>query len=235
MSDDPHSLEICPTDGQELDKGQEVDEVDKLYSNNLVTKHLRQVMTIAAGKIYSMLLREMQSCEECRIRHTFPRWLPSAMKMGGLKLVESVTSEGHKHSIFVLENANDEDHRGMVPQGTTNTSSSINISSSSNNHTNTSISSGLVDLNVLAGRLRKFMGDVCLQLCAPVDAIAHYAAAAVAYKTVSDPLWHAGALEGYAAAVLILLDQSPTATFLHDTLGQVTPSLYSFVICTLTR
>ena len=155
------------------------------------------------------------------------------MKIGGLRLVESVTSEGHRHSVFVLEHASGDEHRGVLPHGST--SSNNNSNSSSNNNsinsssTNNNTSSGLVDLNALAGRLRKFMGDVCLQLCAPVDALAHYAAAILACKTVPDPLWQAAAMEGYAAAVLILLDQSPSETVLHDTLGQVTPpgtSLY---------
>ena len=148
------------------------------------------------------------------------------MKMGGLKLVQSVNSEGNRHSMFVLETINEEDN-----QTANNSSSTNNNNNSSNSNGNSSSSSGLTDLNVLAGRLRKFMGDLCLQLYAPVDAITHYAAAAVACKTVPDPLWHAGALEGYAAAVLILLDQSPSATFLQDTLGQVTQRI--LLICNI--
>ena len=62
-----------------------------------------------------------------------------------------------------------------------------------------------------AGRLRKFMGDLSLQVCSPVDALLHYTAAIAESRQSSDFLWLAGSLEGYAAAVLTLLSSKPSA------------------------
>ena len=72
-------------------------------------------------------------------------------------------------------------------------------------------SSGLMILTkkVLSGRLRKFMGDLCLQVCSPVDAIHQYTAAVTESRATLDLLWLASALEGYAAAVLTLLSHKP--------------------------
>jgi Transport protein Trs120 or TRAPPC9, TRAPP II complex subunit len=62
-----------------------------------------------------------------------------------------------------------------------------------------------------SGRLRKFMGDLCMQVCSPVDALAHYSAAIADGRQCSDSLWLAGSLEGYAAAILTLLGSKPSA------------------------
>jgi hypothetical protein len=59
-------------------------------------------------------------------------------------------------------------------------------------------------------RLRKWMGDLCLQVCSPIDALEHYSAsineARVTGKSISagDLLWLAGALEGFISAMLLL-------------------------------
>jgi Transport protein Trs120 or TRAPPC9, TRAPP II complex subunit len=62
-----------------------------------------------------------------------------------------------------------------------------------------------------SGRLRKFMGDLCMQVCSPVDALAHYSAAIADGRQCSDSLWLAGSLEGYASAILTLLGSNPSA------------------------
>lgn len=55
------------------------------------------------------------------------------------------------------------------------------------------------------GRIRKWMGDLCLQCCSPGDAIEHYCAAMTECSRYNDTLWLAGAYEGYAASILLLL------------------------------
>ena len=55
------------------------------------------------------------------------------------------------------------------------------------------------------------MGDLCLQVCSPVDAIHQYTAAVTESRATLDLLWLASALEGYAAAVLTLLSHKPLA------------------------
>ena len=69
LAGDTQSLEVCPPEG-------EVDGRSRLET------FLREAMTRACVKVFSVLLREMQSCEECRGLHAFPRWLPVSMKMG---------------------------------------------------------------------------------------------------------------------------------------------------------
>ena len=55
-----------------------------------------------------------------------------------------------------------------------------------------------------AGRILKWMGDLSLQVCSPLDAIANYSSSIAECRAIGDQLWLAGALEGFAAAVLLL-------------------------------
>eukprot|EP01033_Poteriospumella_lacustris_P010402 gene10402-7397_t len=55
-----------------------------------------------------------------------------------------------------------------------------------------------------AGRIRKWMGDLSLQVCSPLDAVDHYVAAIGESRAQGDALWLAGALDGYASAILLL-------------------------------
>jgi hypothetical protein len=55
-----------------------------------------------------------------------------------------------------------------------------------------------------AGRIQKWMGDLSLQVCSPLDAIEHYVAAISESRSQGDSLWLAGALDGYASAILLL-------------------------------
>lgn len=105
-------------------------------------------------------------------------------------------------------------------------------------------SSGLMILTkkVLSGRLRKFMGDLCLQVCSPVDAIHQYTAAVTESRASLDLLWLASALEGYAAAVLTLLSHKPSAgtlyishSTLHTHIMEFTLSIIQFAFNTTDR
>lgn len=51
------------------------------------------------------------------------------------------------------------------------------------------------------GRVRKRMGDLCMQMCSPMDSLEHYAAAVSECRSAGDYMWLAGALEGYASAI----------------------------------
>ncbi|CAN0324288.1 unnamed protein product, partial [Pylaiella littoralis] len=57
-----------------------------------------------------------------------------------------------------------------------------------------------------AGRLHKWIGDTCLLLGSPKDALEHYSQSMSDTKASSDPLWHAGCLEGYAACLSAMSD-----------------------------
>jgi hypothetical protein len=56
-----------------------------------------------------------------------------------------------------------------------------------------------------AGRIRKWQGDLSMQVCSPRDAVEHFQAAIVECRALGETMWLAGALEGYASAVLLLL------------------------------
>ena len=53
------------------------------------------------------------------------------------------------------------------------------------------------------GRVRKRMGDLCLQMCSPMDSLEHYAAAMAECRSAGDYLWLAGAQEGFASAIYV--------------------------------
>lgn len=53
------------------------------------------------------------------------------------------------------------------------------------------------------GRLRKSIGDVCLMVGSPLDALEHYETSAELSRQVGDTCWHAAALEGRACATLL--------------------------------
>ena len=57
------------------------------------------------------------------------------------------------------------------------------------------------------GRLRKWMGDLCLQVGSPGDAFDHYTAAVTELKSINDILWLASAIEGYITCILLLVNR----------------------------
>lgn len=70
---------------------------------------------------------------------------------------------------------------------------------------------GPKDIDVMrkldTGRREKYIADLCLLAGSPLDAYEHYLKAAELCKTVSmDPLWHASALEGCAAAHIAMAE-----------------------------
>ena len=56
-----------------------------------------------------------------------------------------------------------------------------------------------------AGRLLKWMGDLSMQACSPLDAIYLYESSITECRALDDHMWLAGALEGYASALLLLI------------------------------
>ena len=54
------------------------------------------------------------------------------------------------------------------------------------------------------GRIRKWMGDLCMQACSPLDALEHYTNAIADCRALGDSMWLASALEGYVASIVLL-------------------------------
>lgn len=52
------------------------------------------------------------------------------------------------------------------------------------------------------GRIRKYMGDICLQVSSPLDAIEHYFGSIFEARIMGDTMWLAGALLGYAVCIV---------------------------------
>lgn len=55
------------------------------------------------------------------------------------------------------------------------------------------------------GRLKKWMADLAMQICAIGDAMELYVAAIADLRSVGDSMWLAGALEGLSAAIFVVL------------------------------
>jgi hypothetical protein len=147
---------------------------------SMVAVHLKEVMSHASVRILESLEKQLRLCEEARARSGIP---------GNIQL-------STLHDDIELTNENDP----FTQQSNKTTVNAVPWA----NRKQTAIKKRLHE------RLRKWMGDLCLQVCSPVDAIEHFAAsineARVTGKSVSagDLLWLAGALEGFIAATLIM-------------------------------
>ncbi len=67
------------------------------------------------------------------------------------------------------------------------------------------------------GRIRKWMGDLAMQVCSPLDAVENYVLSISESRSIGDTLWLAGALDGYASAILLLKQLSIN---LEDAIGR---------------
>ena len=84
------------------------------------------------------------------------------------------------------------------------------------------------------GRLRKWLGDLCLLCGTALDAVKHYLAAANECRSSGDALWQAAAIEGLCAALCgavlgpgqlrILLPAYSASRFLMATVLHSAPS-----------
>ena len=195
LRDDSESLIICPSEGG----NSEVSPVKNGKTSNsslsgpisVVESKLKAMLGNIALKVFDSLQKEMISCDDARSAGTFPQWLLAATRR-------------------VRPKANDEPNSITPGAGAgAGAGAAAGVASAQSNAVvpNTK--------KLQAGRLRKFMGDLCMQVCSPVDALAHYAAAIADSRQCSDSLWLAGSLEGYAAAVLTLLGSKPSAGVIH--------------------
>jgi hypothetical protein len=58
-----------------------------------------------------------------------------------------------------------------------------------------------------SGRIHKWMADLSMQVCSPLDAVDHYIAAIVDSRSLGDSLWLASALDGYASVILFMKER----------------------------
>ena len=174
-SNDPNLLVVFPPEGKCNEGGVSMIEV-----------HLQEVMTDAVVKIIISLEQQLVVCEDNRVKNTIPANLS----------LSTIYDE--------LDDA-----------GSSNSRDSLSISFTSTKNLNNSISApagatarkggASVYKKKPLGRLKKWMGDISLQVCSPIDAIDHYNTAIQECRNNNDYMWLAGALEGYATAVLLLI------------------------------
>lgn len=189
LRDDSESLIICPSEGGNnetcLLKNAKAYDPSPSGPVSVVESKLKAMLGNIALKVFDSLQKEMTNCEDARAAGTFPQWLLTATRRVRSKAIDEPNSIASGVGVGV---------------GVASAQTNVAVPNTK---------------KLQAGRLRKFMGDLSMQVCSPIDALSHYSAAIADGRQCSDSLWLAGSLEGYAAAVLTLLSSKPSAGGVH--------------------
>lgn len=134
--------------------------------------------------------------------------------------LNEVMSHAALHIVLALEQqmrvCDDARTRNLLPEGlplctifdeldeSNNNNTPREVANSSNASKSKKLASGMYKKKP-SGRVHKWQGDLCMQVCTPRDALDHYSASIADCKALGETLWLAGALDGYASAVLLLL------------------------------
>lgn len=79
-----------------------------------------------------------------------------------------------------------------------------------------------IQLKRQQSRLKKWMGDISLQVCSPGDAMESYLSSIADLRSYSDNLWLAGALKGLAMSIFLVLRLAlPVDEFLGDKIKSI--------------
>lgn len=200
LSDDPNSLIIFPPDG--ICEG-----------GSMIDVHLQEVMSHACVKLILALERQMEFAEDCRIKNILPNALPLFTPYDDIDEIATLTNSAKLG--------------GGLKSGPNTTSSStagsiLNVTGLRSTISPPQIKPQQLYKKKPSGRIRKWMGDLSLQVCSPIDAIENYIPAIADCRALGDSLWLAGALDGYATAVLLLLQQIANGSSLNidDIIGK---------------
>lgn len=153
MPADPDLLVIFPPEGD-------------CEGGSMVEFHFKIVMCNAAVNLILHLEKQMEICEEARVKNVIPNEI----------------------ALVTLHDDRDD----------------IVLGKDGNATSATSAKNKKAFKKKPAGRIRKWMGDLCMQVGSPVDAVEHYVSAITECRSLGDHLWLAGALDGYASAILML-------------------------------
>ena len=184
---DPASLVIFPPDGTCGSNSEAIEYEDSVNnaSHSMVDVHLQEVMSHAALHIVLALESQVKVCEESRVKNFLPEGLPMST------LFDELDNEPSPRE-------------GLA----TNTTASGGVLSNYAN-SNKSLVSRKAAANMYkkkpSGRIHKWMGDLCMQACTPRDAYEHYVNSIVECKALGEQLWLAGALDGFASSIILLL------------------------------
>lgn len=152
--------------------------------SNSAVVHFKEAMCLATGWLVQKLERLMDICEDARLRNIIPG-------------DPTLTTMLDDRDDLVVFNTKEITHSN-IPAMTM--AAVISASASAAAYTRNKRSYRKKP----SGRLRKFMGDLAMQVCSPVDAIENYVAAILESRAVGDNLWLAGALDGYSSAIVLL-------------------------------
>ncbi len=195
---DPNLLIVFPPEGKCNEGGVSMIEV-----------HLQEVMTDAVVKIIISLEQQLVICEENRIKNTIPATISLSTIYDELDEASNNNSNNNNNNSISVS-------RDSFNIMSTSTKNFNNILAAPANANTRKVGSSAYKKKPL-GRLKKWMGDISLQVCSPIDAIDHYNTAIQECRNNNDSLWLAGALEGYVTAILLLIKLGIS---LEDTIGK---------------
>ena len=184
---DPASLVIFPPDGTCGSNSEAIEYEDAVNnaSHSMVDVHLQEVMSHAALHIVLALESQVKVCEESRVKNLLPEGLPMST------LFDELDNEPSPRE-------------GLATSTTTSGGVLSNYANS-----NKSLVSRKAAANMYkkkpSGRIHKWMGDLCMQACTPRDAYEHYVNSIAECKALGEQLWLAGALDGFASSIILLL------------------------------
>ncbi|KAJ1415677.1 hypothetical protein B484DRAFT_158849, partial [Ochromonadaceae sp. CCMP2298] len=169
---------------------------------SMVDVHMQEVMSHAALTVVQALELQMGVCERARLANVVPEAIPLCTPHDDLEDVGAVGA-------LAMGLAR------VVGQGSSPLPLSLGVAARAGNKK--------AYKRRPSGRLHKWMGDLCLQVCSPRDALDHYTLAIAECRSLGETLWLAGALEGVAGAVLLLLElRAPLQEILGRELRLVT-------------
>jgi hypothetical protein len=146
----------------------------------MVEVHLQEMMGGIAIKLYVTLeALAIAACDESRVKSTGK--LP-----GGLQVFTT------------FDDSEDNAFESGSASANTNARTSVAAVSPLLNISNASSKMK----RRIPGRLKKIVGDLCLQVCSPVDAIENFTAAISELRSQNDSIWLASAYEGIAISIL---------------------------------
>lgn len=164
----------------------------------MIDVHLQEVMCNAAVKLILSLERQMDFAEDCRVKNIMPNGLALFTPYDDVDEIAQLNSSAKNNGVGV--------GRGGAGGGAGATGgTAAGLLSGLRAANPASLKPQQLYKKKPSGRIRKWMGDLCLQVCSPIDAIEQFIPAIIDCRALGDSLWLAGALDGYATAVLLLL------------------------------
>lgn len=207
LYNDPESLLIFPPQGE-------------IEGETKWTIHYRESLSLIGSKLITYIDRQIEQCEEYRLKNiTGPNlslitpWddfedllanNPSNMssQSSNPSTASSLSSMSMSMSMSISQNFS-----SSLLSAVNSSGLNSGLTSSLNSPSGGSLSSKNrpKKKQYYSARIRKWMGDLCMQLCSPLDAIDYYVSAISENRGIADNnLWLASALDGYAQAILLI-------------------------------